>query len=555
MVKVCALHAPKPYIVKCPPQGLMSIAAYLKGNGVRTDILDANIHYADLPSIKRASYEKLLKRKSFSRIFDAVKQDFPEKQLAGFFRKNSFDIVLLDCQFSGTANYSFRTCELIKKVSPGTIVVTGGMHATIFHKELLEQYPFDVVIRGEGEEIALELARRIEGGLRGPEGTGTAETCAAGESSPGPGKTGSIDLTGIRGITYRNGNETAVNPGSGLVMDMDTLFPVYDVYEEFEMDRYREYVQAVLGPFWRDQDPAGVILTSRGCIGRCTFCNGRTIDQGRYRSFSKEYIIRQLTHIYNRYRPGKFGFYDAMFGGNTDTYKAVCDFFRARDVEWGFETRIDVMTEDKLNYVKNTHCKYILYGLESVNTEVLKFNKKIPKTVKDDYMDKAARLFKKTRDMKIICCITVLYGLPGEDNGIFRETIDFFVKNDLRNSYYLEYYFCAPIMYPGTDLWYSAAPEDRCYDWDKFFVVNENIIEEGKIVYKNPDIDMDKLKYYVDNSERIINRQDGPEKLTHRISARSRTIKRIFAEARKGIGSFLDFKWFMLSLWYTLIRA
>ena len=54
----------------------MSIAAYLKGNGVRTDILDANIHYADLPSIKRASYEKLLKRIDSWRT---IPEDSPHK--------------------------------------------------------------------------------------------------------------------------------------------------------------------------------------------------------------------------------------------------------------------------------------------------------------------------------------------------------------------------------------------------------------------------------------------------------------------------------------------
>lgn len=30
MLKVGVLHAPKPYVLKCPPQGLMSIAAYLR---------------------------------------------------------------------------------------------------------------------------------------------------------------------------------------------------------------------------------------------------------------------------------------------------------------------------------------------------------------------------------------------------------------------------------------------------------------------------------------------------------------------------------------------
>lgn len=115
MKKICVLHAPKPYVLKCPPQGLMSIAAYLKGNNINIDILDANIHYINPKIIKCNSYEKLLKRKAYSNNFDTVKQDFPEKELIEYLHSNNFDIVLTDCNFTGTASFSFKTFELIKK--------------------------------------------------------------------------------------------------------------------------------------------------------------------------------------------------------------------------------------------------------------------------------------------------------------------------------------------------------------------------------------------------------------------------------------------------------
>lgn len=41
----------------------MSIAAYLKGNNINIDILDANIHYINPKIIKCNSYEKLFKKK------------------------------------------------------------------------------------------------------------------------------------------------------------------------------------------------------------------------------------------------------------------------------------------------------------------------------------------------------------------------------------------------------------------------------------------------------------------------------------------------------------
>lgn len=173
------------------------------------------------------------------------------------------------------------------------------------------------------------------------------------------------------------------------------------------------------------------------------------------------------------------------------------------------------MTSERLDYVKGTHCKYILYGLESVNLNTLKLNRKIPKSTDDNYMSKAAELFRKTSQLKILCVISILYGLPGDDNNIFENTINFILNNHLNNKYYISYLFYIPIMYPGTTLWYEADENDRCYEWDKYFVNNENIIEEGKIIYKNPNVDICKLRFYVDNSNKIIsNANNGQSRIT-----------------------------------------
>ena len=169
-------------------------------------------------------------------------------------------------------------------------------------------------------------------------------------------------------------------------------------------------------------------------------------------------------------------------------------------------------------------------------------------------MNKAAQLFKKTSELKILCVVSILYGLPGEDNSIFQKTIDFIVNNKLNNNYYINYLFYIPIMYPGTNLWYDSDEKDRCYNWNKFFVNNENIIEEGKIIYRNPNIDMEKLKYYVDNSNKIINTNEYSDQLQYRFTSKLKKIKNIFSEGYNGINSFMDLKWFLLSVYYTLIK-
>lgn len=136
----------------------------------------------------------------------------------------------------------------------------------------------------------------------------------------------------------------------------------------------------------------------------------------------------------------------------------------------------------------------------------------------------------------------------------FENTINFILNNALNNNYYISYLFYIPIMYPGTNLWYEADENDRCYEWDKYFVNNENIIEEGKIIYKNPNVDINKLKFYVDNSNRILSNTNKGQHYFRKLIGKKDKIKNIFAEGHNGIDSVLNLKWFTLSVIYTLIE-
>lgn len=289
--------------------------------------------------------------------------------------------------------------------------------------------------------------------------------------------------------------------------------------------------------------------TIRGCIGKCTFCNGQIIDKGVYRSLSKENIIKQLTFLYEKYKPKKIGIYDAMFGGNIASYKAVCDFFKKHNIPWGFESRIDVMTEEKLKYLRGTHCKYILYGLESVDLHTLKINRKIPCTASEDYYDRAVKLFKKTREMKVRSEVSILYGLPGNKKDILEKTVNFIKDNNLDTRDYIRFIFYIPIVYPGTDIWDITEEKYKCYEWDKFFINDENVIREGKIVYRNPDVSLEDMDNFLANSHTLIygaNRN----KFFKRLKIR---IKKFLALKSEGLGecnSLLNLQWFLLSVKY-----
>ena len=55
--------------------------------------------------------------------------------------------------------------EIAKEVAPDALRVLGGVHATFMYKQVLSEAPWiDVIVRGEGEEIMLELIQAIDDG-------------------------------------------------------------------------------------------------------------------------------------------------------------------------------------------------------------------------------------------------------------------------------------------------------------------------------------------------------------------------------------------------------
>ena len=515
-LNICVLHIPNKFTSKCPPQGLMSIASYLKSKDIDISILDANIHYINTDTIKEKSFNDFKERKRHIKEFNANVLEFPQEELEGYFTKNKFDVIITDCHFTGTADTALKTFKLIKKCLPESIIITGGIHSTLFSDELLKTELVDIVVKGEGEEVVYNIIQTLKQGE---------------------------NLENVEGIDYRDNSEIKNNPGVGFIKDLNTLAPACLVYDDFEIELYREYIKAVLGPFWYDQDPAGVLVLSRGCIGRCSFCNGRIIDQGKYRTYSPENTVMQLEYINEKYHPKNFKVYDAMFGANKKQFRTVCNFMKDVEIPWGFETRPDLMKSEDIILLKNSYCKYVQYGLESVNLDTLKLNNKISAKKTDEYLSNAAKIIKETMDADIIASISYLFGLPYEKKDIYENTLRFFKENDLASKK-LELFPYVPITYPGTLMWDIIPPEKRCYDWEKYFISTENKIAENQIVYVNPTFTSDELDYYLEN---LYNDVIKESKLTDK-DLFMRDIETIIYEGYDAIESENDEEWFELSI-------
>ncbi len=121
------------------------------------------------------------------------------------------------------------------------------------------------VIMGEPEDRVAEVTRRLEQG---------------------------IDLDGIPGLAYRQGDEIIVRPAGAAPGNLDSL-PM-PAWEKFPLTGYwtAGFAHAPCG-----QERFLPILTSRGCPYRCTFCIAPEVNP-TWRGRSARHVVDEMQHFY-----------------------------------------------------------------------------------------------------------------------------------------------------------------------------------------------------------------------------------------------------------------
>ena len=163
---------------------------------------------------------------------------------------------------------AYEIAQMIKECYPESIVITGGLHPTSLPAESLNTGFVDYVVQGEGEQIMFQLHRAIRG-----------------EGSP----------RDILGVAYIEEGNVKCNAPASLIPDINEIpnFP----YHEFDHGRY----------------DFGMIVSSRGCPYRCSYCSQRLLTGTTYRYLSPERIVEQLDILVNTYHQKQVVFFDDNF--------------------------------------------------------------------------------------------------------------------------------------------------------------------------------------------------------------------------------------------------
>ena len=95
---------------------------------------------------------------------DAMTNDLTEDQVRAEIRRIAPTIV--GCTAITPAIYrAERVLQIAKEVDPSIVTILGGIHGTFMYRQVLAEAPWiDAVVRGEGEQVFLNLVRTVADG-------------------------------------------------------------------------------------------------------------------------------------------------------------------------------------------------------------------------------------------------------------------------------------------------------------------------------------------------------------------------------------------------------
>jgi len=262
----------------------------------------------------------------------------------------------------------YALARTVKAVDPETVVVFGGIHATVVPDEVLQNGCVDFVVKGEAEYTFLELVRQIRGG--------------------------GIDADRLAGVGYVQDGRIVHAPAPQKMVDLNDL-PMFP-YDMFDRSRYN----------------LGFILTSRGCPFDCIFCSQRVITKRRYRTIPIERVADELTYLVDELHQPNITFFDDYFTGDKKRVMALCEIIRRRGLHtrasFGVQTRGDSVDRELLAAMQKANFDSLMFGVETASEDLMVLINKREKV--QDNID-AIRL---GREMGFTVEATFIFGFPTE---------------------------------------------------------------------------------------------------------------------------------------------
>lgn len=352
--------------------------------------------------------------------------------LGAFLRKNDYEVVFKQCFPSGGESayesaadleadvYGFqlnmvnyvhirRVVDRLKSRKPEATVVFGGPFLVSLFDEIMKNEPkCDFIVLGEGEMTMLELSDAIYAGRD--------------------------EFATIKGLVWRDKIGRIIrNENRDLISDLDALpFPARDCLQDARRDpRDNRLVESVR------------MVTSRGCVGKCSFCCVNLynkVQRGKaWRGRSAKNVVDELEYLTKSFGARIFNFSDSSFEdpGEPGKNRArdICEEIIRRGIELSAKVymRCETMKTEKdldlLRLYKRAGIDIVIIGAEAGSDYELKLYDKRA-TLNDNY--RTAEMLQGL-DLFYVLVGFIMFG-PNSTLETLRSNIEFLYKSALTDN-------------------------------------------------------------------------------------------------------------------------
>jgi radical SAM superfamily enzyme YgiQ (UPF0313 family) len=330
---------------------------------------------------------------------------------------------------------------ICKQESPGCKVITGGVHAESCPGQMLKNPAIDAVCIGDGEEVMADFV--------------------SGKS-----------FSEIPGLCFVDHSHNIIqNRVRPQTKDLDQYpFPAYHLID------FNNYFPA-MGSY-RNYPAINAIMT-RGCPGKCTFCNSaKTLLRGR----SPEKMADLIQHLREQHGIRQISFYDDTFTANPKSLRTFCNELIRRKIDVSFicYARGDMFTEEIAGLLKKAGCHQVFLGIESGSIHL---TEKIGKPIE---LSKYKKVVETAHKFGIEVRGGFIVGHLDETKETLEQTYQFAKDLDLD-------FFLPSILtpYPGTELYKKAKAENLLIHEDY------SMYGQGEVILKMKHLTKEELlKFY-----------------------------------------------------------
>ena len=368
-------------------------------------------------------------------FIDAMTHHLDDEQVAARIRELKPDIV--GCTAITPAIYKAeRVLQLCKEIDPAIVTVLGGIHATFMYQQVLGEAPWiDAIVRGEGEQIFLNLVRCVD------EGRWPAERHE------------------VRGIAYLDDDKVVATAAEPTIQDLDRIAPDWGILE------WEKYIYVPLGV------RVAIPNFARGCPFTCSFCSQWKFWRD-YRIRDPKKVVDEIETLVRDHQVGFFILADEEPTIHRRKFIAFCEELIARKlpVQWGINTRVtDILRDEKLlPMFRKAGLIHVSLGTEAAaQLKLDRFNK-------ETTIAQNKRAIELLRNAGIVAEAQFIVGLENETAETLEETYRMALdwKPDMAN-------WAMYTPWPFSDLFHELGDKVEIFDYEKYNFVTPIIKPEA----------------------------------------------------------------------------